>query len=216
VVSRQSGKAAESRSQVPAGANLSRLPFSAELDEAALLISPSKRRILRGFNATPARLRQSRLEDFAVLHFSTHALIDDRVPELSRIALSMVDSSGRTADGFLRPYQLSAFHLDGSTVVLSACDTALGKEVSGEGLAGFTASLTHAGAAQIVMTLADVDAEGSSEFLKETYSHYFSPGDIPMEHAMTLSRRSLVRSARWSDPYYWASMVLYGRPAGTL
>jgi CHAT domain-containing protein/Tfp pilus assembly protein PilF len=213
VVYSPSGKQIQGSNLRTADANLARLPFSAELDAAALLIPTSRRKILRGFDAAPLKLRQLRLQDFAVLHFSTHALIDDQIPELSRIALSMVDRSGAPVDGFLRPYQFSEFHLDGSTVVLSACDTALGKAVLGEGLTGFTASLLHAGAAQILLTLADVDAEGSSEFLKETYQILFSPGDTSMEHALTLARRNLSQSARWSDPYYWASLVLYGRPA---
>jgi CHAT domain-containing protein len=199
-----------------AGADLARLPFSAELDSAALLIPASKRQILRGFSASPGQLRQLPLKDFGVIQFSTHAIIDERIPELSRIALSLVDRSGKPVDGFLRTYQLSEFHLDGSTVVLSACDTGLGKEILGEGLAGFSAALLHAGASQIVLTLAEVDAEASSEFLKQTYNTFFSPagsaGGGSMEHALTLARRSLSKSARWSDPYYWASFVLYGNP----
>jgi len=71
-----------------------------------------------------------------VVHLSTHALIDDRTPELSRLALSLVDESGRPLNGFLRPYQLAGLRLPGSIVVLSACDTALGKQVLGEGMAG--------------------------------------------------------------------------------
>ena len=196
--------------------DLPRLPFSAEIDEAARLIPPSRRQTLRGFNATPARLRQISLKDFAVVEFSTHAIVDDRIPELSRIALSLVDRAGKPVDGVLRPWQLSEFHLDGSTVVLSACGTGLGKGVLGEGMAGFTAGLFHAGAAQIVLTLAEVDAEGSSEFLRSAYRNFFQSGDMTMARALTLARRDLSGSRRWSDPYYWASFVLFGRPVASL
>ena len=96
--------------------------------------------------------------------------------------------------------------------MLSACDTALGKEVLGEGLAGLTASLFHAGASQLLLTLTEIDAEGSSEFLSKVYGNFFSPAQVSMEHSLTLARRALARSERWSDPYYWASFVLYGRP----
>ena len=198
----------------PGAQDLARLPFSGELDS----VPRSRRVILRGFDATPAGLQELPLEDYAVLHFSTHALVDDRIPELSRIALSMVDRRGRTVDGFLRPYQLAGFHLNGSTVVLSACDTALGKDVLGEGLAGLTASLFRAGASQLLLTLAEVDAEGSSEFLRRVYGRLFSDGGASdraapdMEHALTQARVALAQSGRWADPYYWASFVLYGRP----
>ena len=195
-----------------AAPDLARLPFSGELDS----VPRARRVILRGFDASPTGLQELPLEDFAVLHFSTHALVDDRIPELSRIALSMVDRQGRTVDGFLRPYQLAGLHLNGSTVVLSACDTALGKEVLGEGLAGLTASLFRAGASQLLLTLAEVDAEGSSEFLRRVYGKLFSgrsdAAAPDMEHALTQARVALARSGRWADPYYWASFVLYGRP----
>jgi tetratricopeptide (TPR) repeat protein len=197
----------------PAAPDLARLPYAAELDEAALLIPPSRRLILRGFDAVPGNLLSLRLRDYGVLHFSTHAFIDDRIPELSRIALSMVDRSGRPVNGFLRPSHIAEFRLEGSIVVLSACDSALGKNVVGEGLAGLTASLFRAGAAQLLLTLTAVDAEGSSEFLKSVYASLFSRSNVSMEHSLTLARRSLASSGRWSDPYYWASFSLYGRPS---
>ncbi len=193
--------------------SLARLPYNAELDAVMALLPDSRRRFLRGFEASAAAVERLPLGDYAILHFSAHALIDDRVPELSRIALSMVDPRGHVVDGFLRPYQLSQLRLNGSTVVLSACETALGRQVLGEGLAGFSTSLFSAGAAQLVLTLSPVDAEASSEFLSQTYRRVFGPRPVAMEHAITLARRAFAGSRRWSDPYYWASFVIYGRPS---
>jgi CHAT domain-containing protein/Tfp pilus assembly protein PilF len=195
---------------------LARLPFSAELDAVSGLVPPARRSILRGFEADAGTVRAARPRDFAIVHFSAHALIDDRIPELSRVALSMVTPAGTPVDGFLRPYQLSQLTLDGSTVVLSACETALGKQVIGEGLAGFTTSLFAAGAAQLVLTVAAVDAEGSAEFLSQTYRNVFGPRPASVEHAVTLARRGMAQSQRWQDPYYWASFVVYGRPTESM
>jgi CHAT domain-containing protein len=178
------------------------------------LVPPARRRILVGFDANVQKLLDLRLEDYAFVHVSTHALIDDRIPELSRVALSMVTPTGRPINGFLRPIHLSALRLGNSTVVLSACDTALGKQVVGEGLMGLTASLFYAGASQLVLSLSEVDSEGSSAFFTEVYSRVFGPPRMATEHALTLARRSLSQSTRWSDPYYWASFILYGRPTG--
>ena len=97
-------------------------------------------------------------------------------------------------------------------MVLSACDTALGKQVSGEGLAGLTTSLFSAGAAQLVLTLSEIDAEASSEFLGGAYRNIFGVRKMAVEHAITQARQTMARSPRWSDPYYWASFVVYGRP----
>ena len=192
--------------------DLARLPFTAELDLVRLLVPVSRRRILVGFDASAEVLKKAELEDFAFLELSTHALIDDRMPELSRVALSMVGPEGQKVDGFLRSYHLSHLRLNGSTVVLSACETALGKQVIGEGLMGLTTSLFSAGAAQLLLTISPVDAEGSSEFLREVYRNVFGKRPAATEHALTLARQALARSPRWADPYYWASFAIYGRP----
>src|SRR5579871_5113083 len=112
----------------------SRLVFAGEIGTIESLVPASRRRVLRRYAASRESLGHLRLEDFGVLHFSTHALIDNEIPELSGIVLSMVDRSGHPVDGFLHPYQLAQMHLAGSTVVLSACNTALGRRVSGEGI----------------------------------------------------------------------------------
>jgi len=194
---------------------LERLPFQEDTDAIRKLVPPERRDVLTGFAVNRADLEKLRLADYGVLHFSTHALIDDRIPEVSRIALSLVDRAGNPVDGYLRPYQLAKFRLNGSVVVLSACDTALGKQVLGEGLAGFATSLFHAGAAQLVLALTKVDAKSSAEFFAEVYRHYLA-APMPMERALTLARQIMAKSGDWSDPYYWAPFVVVGRPAGDI
>lgn len=191
---------------------LARLPFTGELDIIESLVPPGRRAILRRGDANRNALQQQRMQDFAILHLSTHALIDDSIPEMSRIALSVVDRAGHPVDGFLRPYQLGRLRLSGSVVVLSACDTALGKQVSGEGMLGLTSSLFYAGASQLVLTLVKVDGEASSEFLGEVYRHLLAARPATVEHALTLARRTMAASSRWSDPYHWASFIVVGRP----
>lgn len=200
------------RESVPSDPGLIRLPFSSEIAVIQTLVPPSHRKVLRGFDASREMLDRLPVGNFAVLHFSTHALIDDGIPELSRIVLSRVDRAGRPVNGLLLPYELSRLHLNGSIVVVSACNTALGKQVLGEGLAGFTSSLFFAGGSQLVLTLTEVDAEGSSDFFSGVYRRFLT-GSTSMEHAMTLTRRTMAQSQQYSDPYYWASFIVIGRPS---
>ena len=176
------------------------------------MIPRGRLRLLEGFEASRDRLQREPLADFAVLHFSTHSFIDGRLPELSRVALSLVDRQGRPVDGYLHPHELAGFPLKGSVVVLSSCDTALGKQIPGEGLIGFTGSLFSAGASQLVLSLAQIDDESSSAFFAEAYRRYFGGDAVGIEHAIRDSRRVLARSNRWSDPFYWASFPVIGRP----
>jgi CHAT domain-containing protein/Tfp pilus assembly protein PilF len=199
------------------GPRLARLPFNDELQTITRLVPKSRRGLLQGRDATAPALEKLPLDQYGILHLSTHAMINDEIPELSRIALSVVDRRGRAVDGFLFPYQLANLHLNRSIVVLSACETALGKNVVGEGLIGFSSSLFSAGASQLVLTLSDVDGQASSVFMSKTYSKVLARNPVSMEHAMTLTRRSMAKSTQWSDPYFWASFVVVGKPSlGTL
>jgi CHAT domain-containing protein len=103
--------------------------------------------------------------------------------------------------------------MNGSVVVLSACDTALGKQVLGEGLAGLASSLFYAGAAQLVLSLVKVDAGPSAQFFAEVYRELLGARPVSMERALTRARQKLAQSQRWQDPYYWAAFVVVGRPA---
>src|SRR5205823_5706993 len=114
------------------------------------LVPQSRYDFLGGADANTEALQGLLLEQYAVVHFSTHAVINDEIPELSRVALSVVDRQERRVSGFLLPYQLADLRMKDTVVVLSACDTALGKKVLGEGLMGFSSSLFSAGASQLV------------------------------------------------------------------
>jgi CHAT domain-containing protein/tetratricopeptide (TPR) repeat protein len=194
--------------------SLARLPFTGDVAALSSLVPPARIRILRGFDATPSTLRKLDLREFAVLHFSTHAYIDDRIPELSRIALTLVDRDGRHVDGYLRPQQFAEFRLNRSIVVLSSCETALGKEVLGEGLVGFASGLFSAGASQLVLALTKIDAESSAAFFTEVYRSLFDTQSTGIERALTRARQALAHSTRWSDPYYWASFTAIGGLSG--
>ena len=193
--------------------DLARLPFMDDLKTISEVVPEKRRRTLSGFDANPGAVKKLPLDDFGILHFSTHAVIDDQIPELSRVALSMIDRSGKPIDGFLHPDELSRFHLAGSIVVLSACDTALGKLMMGEGLVGITGSLFHAGAAQLVLSLTEVDAQASSQFFSEAYRRLLARRPTGVERAMRFARQALARTGRWSDPYYWATFVVIGKPS---
>ena len=193
--------------------HFARLPFNDELKTISRLVPRSRYDFLGGADANAEALRRLLMERYALIHFSTHAVIDDDIPELSRIALSVVDRQHRRVSGFLFPYQLAELRMNNTVVVLSACDTALGKRVLGEGMMGFASSLFSAGASQLVLTITAVDAQASSFLLSSVYSHFLSRHGTSMEHALTLARQSFLRSDRWSDPYYWASYVVMGMPA---
>jgi len=163
-----------------------------------------------GFEANRSTATGPQLGQYRIVHFATHGVFNDRQPELSGIVLSLFDESGRAReDGFLRLHDIYNLNLPVDMVVLSACQTGLGKQVRGEGLIGLTRGFMYAGAARVVASLWKVDDEATAELMKVFYQRMLKDGMSPPA-ALREAQMSLRRQRRWSAPYYWAGFVLQG------
>jgi CHAT domain-containing protein len=144
-----------------------------------------------------------------VLHFATHGLINDARPELSGLVLSLFDEAGRPRDGFLRLADIYNLDLPADLVVLSACRTAIGKNVRGEGLVGLSRAFMYAGSARILSSLWTVDDAATAELMAEFYRILFSQGLTPAQ-ALRGAQLYMQKQPRWRHPYYWAAFGLQG------
>src|SRR5207302_2861076 len=124
------------------------------------------------------------LAQYRIIHFATHGLLNSKHPELSGIVLSLVDEKGEPQDGFLRLNQIYNLKLPADLVVLSACQTALGKEIKGEGLIGLTRGFMYAGARRVVASQWVVDDQATSELMRVFYQGML--GEKKMEPAAAL------------------------------
>jgi CHAT domain-containing protein len=162
------------------------------------------------FEANRATATGPLLGQYRIVHFATHGVFNDKQPELSGVVLSLFDESGRAReDGFLRLHDIYNLNLPVDMVVLSACQTGLGKQVRGEGLIGLTRGFMYAGAARVVASLWKVDDEATAELMKVFYQRMLKDG-MPPPAALREAQMSLRRQKRWSAPYYWAGFVLQG------
>src|SRR6185369_5246363 len=136
----------------------SRLPYSREEAEsiAALVPTNSLMKAL-DFQASRNTAAKRDLSQYGVIHFATHGLLNSEHPELSGLVLSLVNEDGSPQDGFLRMHEIYNLQLPANLVVLSACQTALGKQIKGEGLIGLTRGFMYAGARSVVASLWQVD-----------------------------------------------------------
>jgi len=187
-----------------------RLRFSRqEADQVARLAGEGKKLKALDFAASRALATSGELSDYAILHFATHGLINNEHPELSGIVLSLVDQQGRPQNGFLRLYDIYNLKLQADLVVLSACQTALGKQIKGEGLVGLTRGFMYAGAARVVASLWQVDDRASADLMGRFYEAMLSQGLSPAA-ALRAAQISAWRDRRWRAPYYWAAFTLQG------
>jgi CHAT domain-containing protein len=109
------------------------------------------------FNASRDLVLSGQLSRYRILHFATHGLLNSEHPELSGLVFSLLDREGRPQDGFLRLHEVYNLQLNADLIVLSACETGLGKEIKGEGLIGLTRGFMYSGVPRVVASLWSVD-----------------------------------------------------------
>lgn len=185
-----------------------RLPFTRREAEAIGKLAPDALSAL-GFAATRELALSPALADFRIVHFATHGLVDSRRPERSGLVLSLVDEHGVARNGYLRVPEIAGLELRSDLVVLSACRTALGREVWGEGLVGLARGFMAAGSPRVVATLWNVRDEASSEWMRRFYGGLLRDGLRPAA-ALRQAQLAMRAHPRWRAPYYWAGFVLQG------
>lgn len=163
-----------------------------------------------GFDANRANINKPGLAQYRIVHFATHGFVDYEHPELSGLVLSLVDQNGNPQDGFLRMHDVYNLKLSANLVVLSACNTGLGKDVKGEGLIGLTRGFMYAGAGSVVASLWKVDDEATAELMKRFYEGMFHRGLTPAA-ALREAQIWMWHQKRWRSPYYWAAFVIQGQ-----
>ncbi len=187
-----------------------RLAFSRQEAEAIIrLTSKDENLAALDFAASREMATSPHLSRYRIVHFATHGLFNSQHPELSGIVLSLVDEAGQPRDGFLRLHEIYNLNLGAELVVLSACRTALGKEVKGEGLIGLTRGFMYAGAPRVVASLWDVRDEATAELMKRFYREMLKENQRPAA-ALRAAQVSLWKEPRWRAPYYWAGFILQG------
>ncbi len=189
---------------------LRRLPGTRKEAQAILsLVPPGESFVALDFAASRKTATWPDLKLHRMLHFATHGLLHAEYPELSGLVFSLVDEKGRPQDGFLRAHEIRSLDLPVDLVVLSACETALGPEIRGEGVMGLPRAFQEAGASRVVVSLWDVDDRATAELMRRFYES-MSQGKLPAAAALRQAQLSMSRELAWHSPAYWAGFVLQG------
>lgn len=162
-----------------------------------------------GFDANRAAATGEVVGRASVVHFATHGVLNSEYPALSGVLLSRLDETGQAREGVLHLQDVYNLNLSADLVVLSACRTALGKNVSGEGVIGLTRGFMYAGAKGVVASLWKVDDEATAELMGHFYHALLRDG-VPPAAALRAAKLALRKQERWRAPYYWAAFVLQG------
>ncbi len=188
---------------------LDRLPYS-RAEAAAIEDIAGRQRVHAAldFDANPELVTSGSLRSYPILHFATHGTLRGE-PELSSLALSQLDRTGRPRDGWLRASQIAPLDLPAELVVLSGCETALGEELAGEGLIGLPQSFLSAGARRVLVSLWRVGDRSTAELMTHFYRGILL-AKLPPAAALRAAQRAMWQDAASRAPSHWGGFVLEG------
>jgi CHAT domain-containing protein len=198
------------RSGSGADTELPRLPGTRREAEVIAEAAPKGgAEVLLGFDANRLRAISQGIGSYSIIHFATHSRLNDEYPESSGVILSLFDRHGNPEDGYVRLKDIYDLKLSADLVVLSACDTALGKDINGEGIVGLTRGFMYAGVSRVVATLWRVDDEATSELMKWFYIGILQRRESPAT-SLREAQKQVRKQARWRSPYYWGAFIIEG------
>jgi len=198
------------RSASEANIYWTRLPFSrTEAEQILALVPDDLEKPAFDFTANRTTATNPDLSQYRIVHFATHGFANSKHPELSGLVLSLVDEKGRLQNGYLRLNDIFNLNLPAELVVLSACQTGLGKEIKGEGLVGLTRGFMYAGAPRVVVSLWSVDDQVTSELMTRFYKKMLQDKLAPAA-ALRSAQIEVLQLPEWQSPYYWAAFGLQG------
>ncbi len=190
---------------------IQRLPNTRQEAEKILsLVPPDQRSAACAFAASYGRVtqpQQNPLSQYRIVHFATHGFINNERPQFSGLVLSLVDAQGKPKDGFLRLRDIFNLKLAADLVVLSACQTGLGKEIKGEGIVGLTRGFMYAGSKRVVASLWNVDDAATAQLMGSFYRGMIKENQTP---AIALRNAQLQAWQTNPNPHLWAAFTLQG------
>jgi Uncharacterized protein conserved in bacteria len=207
---------ARMESETPANFKLPRIPrIQGTRDEAERIAQTAGTAGLRvekwlDLDASEANTNERDLKAYRILHIATHGLLDAERPQFTGVVLSLIGNKEGN-DGFLRTNEIFNLRLGSPFVMLSACETGLGKEKRGEGVMGLTRAFMYAGAPLVGVSLWSVDDKSSADLMADFYKNLLAKNGATPAAALRTARQNMVAGRnKYSAPYYWAPFVLVG------
>ena len=146
---------------------------------------------------------------YRIIHVATHGLLNAERPQFTGVVLSLVGN--KTHDGFVRTDEVFNLRLGSPLVMLSACETGLGKEKRGEGVMGLTRAFMYAGAPTVGVSLWSVADKSTADLMTDFYKRLLSTGQSTTSSgALREAQLAMISGKKYSAPFFWAPFVLVG------
>jgi CHAT domain-containing protein len=148
------------------------------------------------------------ISKYRIIHVATHGLLNAERPQFTGVVLSLVGN--KTHDGFVRTDEVFNLHLGSPLVMLSACETGLGKEKRGEGVMGLTRAFMYAGAPTVGVSLWSVADKSTADLMTDFYKRLLTSEGTTSSSALRGAQLAMISGKKYSAPFFWAPFVLVG------
>jgi|GEM_PF-1523379 len=170
-------------------------------------------------------VKNGKIRKYRVIHFAVHGMLVDNAPSLNALVLTMPHIAQKYnkkqyrkyetkygkpfRDGFLRLDEIKTLRLNADLVVMSACETSLGKEISGEGMVGLPQAFLIGGSANVIASLWAVDDAATSKLMELVYKNIIKK-NLPPSEALRQAQLTFRKHKVYYSPYFWAAFSIYG------
>lgn len=173
------------------------------------LPKPVRRVAYTGFDATRAALLRP-VARGSILHIATHSFVNEEDPEMSGLVLSLFGPDGRPVDGYVRLREVGAMSVPARLIVLSACETARGRQYFGQGAFSLASAFLRAGAKAVVASNWKVSDEATTELMRLFYGRLMPDAEMRAPAALRAAQMELRKNPKWALPYFWAAFAAHG------
>lgn len=188
-------------------ASLERLANTAIEAENIRAFFPEDRTVLlTGESASRANLSREDIRHAKVLHIATHGYFNAASDDNVGLGFSVVDENGTPDSGFVTLPELFSHDFFNELVLISGCDTAMGRPLAGEGMMGISRGFVAQGVKHVISTLWPVSDRASADFIAIFYRQLLDLGNVSL--ALQATRNEIQQNPSYRNPFYWAAYVL--------
>ena len=156
--------------------------------------------------ASEGKVKSSIMKDFDFIHFACHGLLND---DFQGLVLSQLLAKKSSEDGYFTLNEIMNCAFNAKLVVLSACQTGLGKLERGEGVTGLTRAVMYAGTPAVVASLRDVDDMATKDLMVKFYKNMLEK-NLDKTEALRQAKLELLKNKNYRSPLFWSAFVMYG------
>lgn len=180
-----------------------------EADSIVKIAGAENAKIISGEAASRESVFAAEIGDYRIIHFATHSLMNEENPEMTGIAMSRYDKNGQQREGFVRLNDIYDLRLSADLVVLSSCNSGIGKEIRGEGIIGLTRGFLQAGSKSVLASAWKVEDNATAGLMEKFYAALLNEKLTPPQ-ALRKAQIEMSKNLHWHSPFYWAAFTVQG------